>query len=326
MLKLTWLSITLILFEYAIAWSNFADVGGVLNHVAVCSWGPGRIDVFGAASNGEIWHRVCVNGGWGDWGNMGGNTQFKPSAFSIKTNWLDLVYTGPDQMLYRKTWNGNNWADTKNTNGGVFIAGPSITASVFDTSNLHVFAVTTNKNLLHSSVDTRNNKWSTWENLGGSCYGEPAAVSWGANRFDIFAVFGDSKIWQKTWDGAAWQEWKMLSGTYKPGLGAASRGPGMISVFGVGMNDGIYTRLFVSGQWNDVEFVGGKVKSSPAAVATTSTRVDVFGIGFSDGHVWQSYFEAKNDGNPTNYGCYRGYCWGRCSTTFIDAIANNEWC
>lgn len=118
---------------------------------------------------------------------------------------------------------------------------------------------------------------------------------WGTNRFDIFSVFPDNKIWQKTWDDG-WQEWKMLSGgTYKPGVGAATNGPGMLSVFGVGLNNAIYTRQFVTGQWNDLELVGGAIRSSPAAVTTGSTRVDVFSIGLSDGRAYRSYKDTGSD-------------------------------
>lgn len=178
MLKLKCLSKIFILFEYSIAWSNFENLEGGLNHVAVASWGPGRIDVFGAANNGQVWHRAFANGGWAGWENVGGNTKFKPSAFSIKPNWVDVVYTGTDQMLYRKTWNGNSWVDwKKTTNGGIFISGPSITGSLFDSENLHVFGVSTDKKLYHAVVDVTNNQWSMWENLGGSCVGDPAAVS-----------------------------------------------------------------------------------------------------------------------------------------------------
>jgi len=30
-------------------------------------------------------------------------------------------------------------------------------------------------------------RWSNWQNLGGNITSEPAAVSWGPNRIDVFS-------------------------------------------------------------------------------------------------------------------------------------------
>lgn len=136
---------------------------------------------FGAANNGQVWHKSFANGAWSGWENLGGNAQQKPSAFSIKPNWVDIVYNGTDKMLYRKTWNDNTWIDwKKSSKGGIFIYGPTITASPGDTANLHVFGVSIDNALYHSVVDVNDNQWTLWENLGGGIVGEPAAVSWGS--------------------------------------------------------------------------------------------------------------------------------------------------
>jgi len=37
--------------------------------------------------------------------------------------------------------------------------------------------------------------WSDWMDLGGQLTSEPAAVSWGPNRIDVFARGTDNALW-----------------------------------------------------------------------------------------------------------------------------------
>lgn len=290
----------LLLLKCVTGWSTFNSLGGNIIHVASSSWGPDRMNVFGAASNGQIYHKSFIRGYWSDWESLGGYTLMKPSAFSIKPNWVDVVYTGPDRMLYRKTWNGYSWNDWRMTAfQGLSISGPTITASPEDTTNLHVFGVSADRGLYHGIIDITTDRVSLWENLGGELIGDPAAVSYGGSRFDVFSVAYDNQIWQKTYDNG-WAKWKVLyGGQYKPGLAAASMGPGYINVFGRGLDDAVYYRSFGYGQWNTVERVGGRFKSSPTAVSTGSTRVDFFAAD-SDGAVYHSYSDTRSEADPSN--------------------------
>ena len=43
-----------------------------------------------------------------------------------------------------------------------------------------------------------------YERMGGVCVGEPEAVSWGANRLDLFVIGTDSALYHKWWNGSAW--------------------------------------------------------------------------------------------------------------------------
>ena len=58
-----------------------------------------------------------------------------------------------------------------------------------------------------------------WEKLGGQIFGNPAAVSWGPNRLDVFAGGDDKALYHKAWDGSSWQPsltgWESLG---KPGI------------------------------------------------------------------------------------------------------------
>jgi hypothetical protein len=50
------------------------------------------------------------------------------------------------------------------------------------------------RNLYHKWFD---GAWYGWENLGGNLYSNPAAVSWGSNRIDVFGIGGDHAMWHK---------------------------------------------------------------------------------------------------------------------------------
>jgi hypothetical protein len=39
--------------------------------------------------------------------------------------------------------------------------------------------------------------WGGWESLGGSVFSPVSAVSWAANRLDLFVTGGDSAIYRK---------------------------------------------------------------------------------------------------------------------------------
>ena len=41
--------------------------------------------------------------------------------------------------------------------------------------------------------------WSGYESLGGIITSNPTAVSWGANRIDVFARGTDSAMWHRWW-------------------------------------------------------------------------------------------------------------------------------
>ncbi len=68
------------------------------------SWGDGRIDVFGWASDGALWHRWFVQGeGWLVWESLGGVLNTGPSPSSWTTGRLDILVLGEHNQL-RHGW------------------------------------------------------------------------------------------------------------------------------------------------------------------------------------------------------------------------------
>jgi Trypsin-like peptidase domain/Repeat of unknown function (DUF346) len=79
------------------------------------------------------------------------------------------------------------------TNGGCTPAGTGFNFGVRISRLLQVSPV------LQSLVLPR-----PWENLGGALVSAPAAVSWVANRLDVFAWTTDNSLQHWWWDGSSW--------------------------------------------------------------------------------------------------------------------------
>jgi hypothetical protein len=58
---------------------------------------------------------------------------------------------------------------------------------------LEVFARGQNNELLLRTWD--GTRWSGWQSLGGVITSDPAAVSWGGNRLDVFAKGQNEHLW-----------------------------------------------------------------------------------------------------------------------------------
>ena len=53
--------------------------------------------------------------------------------------------------------------------------------------------------------------WNDWENLGGNYQGEPAAVSWGPGRLDVFLLGADWQLHHHWFDNNVWAVPEVLS-------------------------------------------------------------------------------------------------------------------
>ena len=83
--------------------------GGVLTSgPTVCSWSPGRLDVFARGTDNALWHLSHdPTGGWGTWEQLGANPlSSNPAAVSWGPNRIDVFVRGPDNALYHKWWDG----------------------------------------------------------------------------------------------------------------------------------------------------------------------------------------------------------------------------
>ena len=112
--------------------------------------------------------------------------------------------------------------------------------------------------------------------LGGQLTSDPAAVSWGPGRIDVFARGTDFQPHHKWYDGG-WSDWESLE---VMGLGGgadvSSWGSGRLDVFVRGSDNALWHRWY-DGGWSGWESLGGHLTSDPTAVSWGRGRVDIFG-------------------------------------------------
>jgi Repeat of unknown function (DUF346) len=145
---------------------------------------------------------------------------------------------------------------------------------------------------------------------GPLAFSSPAAVSWGANRLDVFAA-SRGQIWHRAWDGGSWnppqQTWCPLGppeGVGFPPLisapAAVSCEAGRLDVFAVGSDNQMYHKSGDGdrnwspyGTWEALGQTGGGFdpNTRPAVVSWGPERMDIFGVG-SDGQMYHKAWDS----------------------------------
>ncbi|NJM06981.1 hypothetical protein HC891_13590 [Candidatus Gracilibacteria bacterium] len=118
-------------------------------------------------------------------------------------------------------------------------------------------------------------RWSGWQSLGGAIYSAPSAVSWGANRLDVFARGSDNAMYWISWDGRNWGGWMRVGGSLTSAPGCAAFGAGRIQCFTRGADGGLWQAWLENGQWFGWQSLGGVISSAPSAVAWSGEQIHV---------------------------------------------------
>ncbi len=149
-------------------------------------------------------------------------------------------------------------------------------------------------NALYSSATGCGSSSPIWESLGGKITSNPAVVSWGANRIDVFARGTDGAVWHRWWNGRSWGGWESLGGKIPEGsnISAVSWGSNRIDLFVKGMDSALWHKWWDGRKWGGWESLGGKITSDPTAVCWGSNRIDIFARG-TDGAVWHRWWGGK---------------------------------
>ena len=121
--------------------------------------------------------------------------------------------------------------------------------------------------------------WSGWRPLGGQLGGDPAAVSWGSGRIDVFVRGTDGQVWQRFMNAGAWVGgWIGMGGQAVGGTAASSRGTGLLDVYVTGTNGHLWHRWF-DGSWHGYQDLGGNLTTGPGSVSKSRNHVDVVSRG-----------------------------------------------
>jgi serine protease AprX len=145
-------------------------------------------------------------------------------------------------------------------------------------------------------------RWSEWESLGGNAFSAPAAVALPEKHLNIFAIGGDSALYQKAWDGTTWSEWESLSGFSLSAPAAISSAPNRIDTFTIGKQRQVQHLSCCDADWGACEWenLGGFCKQG-IAVSAWGKRQDVFTIG-ADNAVYQMTWNGNGWSDWTSLG------------------------
>jgi IPT/TIG domain-containing protein/repeat uncharacterized protein DUF346 len=206
--------------------------GGLTAPPDVASWGGGRLDAFGRAPDGALWHRWREAGQWSAWDSLGGG--LAPNAGVGAVAWaqnrLDIFVVGADNGLWHKWWSGAAWSSWEPL-GGTLTSGPDVASWV--AGRLDVFARGTPDGLFHRWWDGVH--WAGWEGLGGSLASGPDPAAPGVGVLDVFFRAPDGSIWGRTYSGG-WQTPRSmyLAANTAPGAVASTRGISDLVTSGAG--------------------------------------------------------------------------------------------
>jgi hypothetical protein len=90
---------------------------------------------------------------------------------------------------------------------------------------------------------------TNWESLGSKITESPVAVSWSADRLDLFVRGTDGGVWHKWWDGSQWGDWESLGGQIIGPISAVSWSADRLDLFVRGTDGAVWHKWWDGAQW-----------------------------------------------------------------------------
>jgi hypothetical protein len=199
--------------------SSWSSLGGQLatnTGPSVCSWGPGRLDVFVQGANGAMYQKVWTGSTWSNWIDLGGKLTSAPGATAMGSspNQIGVFAAGANGAIYYKHWNGSAWSGWVNV-GGQVLSGTSPAAYNWGTSQIGWLVTGTDGNLYRNYVGSS----SGYEGILGALTSSPSATAKQAGVIDVFARGSTSTfaaLYQISYNYPAapgtWGQWMALGG------------------------------------------------------------------------------------------------------------------
>jgi len=196
--------------------SGWTSLGGQLatnTGPSVCSWGPGRLDVFVQGTNGALYQKVWNGSTWSNWNNLGGKLTSAPGATSTG-NQVGVFAAGTSGTIYYKHWNGAAWSGWANV-GGTLLSGTSPAAYNWGPNGQLGWLVTgTDSNLYRNWIGSS----SGYEGIPGALTSSPSATAKAPGVIDVFARGSTSTfaaLYQISYNyngSGGWGQWTALGG------------------------------------------------------------------------------------------------------------------
>lgn len=185
-------------------------VAGAQDSISGISWGPQRLDLFGADSNHNVFHKYYTAFGWGPDDPKHGSLELHVNAYpgsgisavSWASNRMDYVFVNEQRNVMHKYWDGTSWgpSDSSFENLGSGVNG-KLAVAAWGPDRLDIVGLSDTLSYHHKAWT--GSSWYppelVWEDLGGQFNSTPAVVSWGANRLDIFGINAAGNILHKYW-------------------------------------------------------------------------------------------------------------------------------
>jgi hypothetical protein len=294
---------------YQDPWDNLACPRLPITGVSAVSWGSGRVDFFGVGTNAGTYHR------WGTpptawqqpwWDVLNGTLVSSPTAVSTAANQLDVFGIGTDGGAWSNHWSPDSqwpgWMNLGCPNDVITFTG-TLAAVSSGSGWISVFGLGDNDGNIWVQMGLSGDP-SSWSGewlcltppagVGLSFESDPAAVSWGPGRIDVFCVGIDSQIWHNAYaageNSNMFSGWAPLGGLLISSPCAVSRGTNLIDVLGIGTDGAVWHNAWADNNWSGFVYdlgtpAGVQFVSAPSAVATSNERLDVFVLG-SDGNTY----------------------------------------
>ena len=157
-------------------WEDNGVIGGqkITSPLTAVSNAPGRVDVFGLASNQTVMHNSYQNTSntWTGWEQLG-SSRFTSAISAIipqGTKQIELYGRGEDGAFWHRYGNGSHWPVSWDSHKGNFTSAPALISA--SDGSYDVFGIGTDGTVKHAHhlevPDTWTPGYQAWNSLGGS--------------------------------------------------------------------------------------------------------------------------------------------------------------
>ena len=199
------------------AWSAWGDLGNppgasLTQLMAVGHNQDGRLEFFGIASGGALWHiwQTAPNGGWSAWDLIGApsgvtlgeivvgtNADGRQEVFAIGNNALWHVW----QTAPNGGW--SNWGSLGGPPAATWLQSPAVGLNA--DGRLELFVLSQHDAVWHIWQTAPGAGWSGWDSLGGQPGSGPAVGQNADGRLEVFVEDAAT-----SGPHAAWHRWQMV--------------------------------------------------------------------------------------------------------------------
>ena len=282
--------------------------------ISATSWGFNRMDIYGVDNHGSLAHQFWDGYQWNPAYNktesLGNGVGSVPIAVSRAAGTTDVFQIAKNGSLMHQYYDGTGWRPSSynfETLEEYLPLKAPLSVTVNGANAIDIFG----KGAVDNKIYHKYYDGSSWQPGYGleklddgstQISSGPAAVSWGLNRTDVFALDDRHRLIHQFWDGTTWlKTWEVLGDAELASTPTAiSWGENRLDVFGFD-SAGLCHLYWDGSQWSDWEDLGkldgdddlALVDIIPvAATSWSADRIDVVALG-TDGGYYYKYWDGS---------------------------------